>query len=212
MGAPGPGLLFVVSGPSGAGKDTLVDALRSRIPRLRYSVSATTRAARPGERDGEAYFFLERHHFEANLHAGAFLETREYNGHLYGTPRSFVETTIADGYDVILKPEVNGALAVKSTFPQAVLVFLLPDKFSDLRVRLTNRRTESSDDIAGRLAIAHDELRAIRQFDYVIINEQAPPEFQSEPPAVDDLEAIVRAERFRIHHYDDDTFRNVENA
>ena len=212
MGAPGPGLLFVVSGPSGAGKDTIVDALRTRMPRLRYSVSATTREARLGERDGEAYFFLDRTLFEAKWAQDAFLETKEYNGNLYGTPRSFVESTIADGYDVIMKPEVVGALAVKTAFPQAVLVFLLPDKFSHLRLRLAARRTESSDDIAARLAIAHDELKAIRRFDYVIINEQAPPEVRSAPPAVDDLEAIVRAERFRIHHYNDDIFRNVENA
>jgi guanylate kinase len=190
----------------------VVDALRTRMPRLRYSVSATTRAPRAGERDGEAYFFLDREHFEEQLAAGGFLETNSYNGHIYGTPRSFIESTLADGYDVIMKPEVHGALAIKAGFPRAVLVFLLPDKFSHLRLRLAARRTESNDDIAARLAIAHEELKQIRQFDYVIINEQAPPERQKTPPAVDDLEAIVRAERFRIHHYNDAIFRNVENA
>jgi len=212
MGSPGPGLLFVVSGPSGAGKDTVVDALRTRMPRLRYSVSATTRPPRVGERDGEAYFFLDRELFEQKLAEGAFLETNRYNDQLYGTPRSFVEGTLADGYDVIMKPEVHGALAVKAAFPSAVLVFLLPDKFSNLRLRLAARRTESNDDMAARLAIAHHELQQIRNFDYVIINEQAPPERQKTLPAVDDLEAIVRAERFRIHHYNDSVFRNVENA
>ncbi len=212
MGSRGPGLLFVVSGPSGAGKDTVVDALRTRMPRLRYSVSATTRAPRPGERDGESYFFLDRSVFERKAGGGEFLETKEYNGNLYGTPRSFVEGTLADGYDVVMKPEVVGALAVKAAFPLAVLVFLLPDKFSHLRMRLAARRTESNDSIAERLAIAHEELTQIRNFDYVIINEQAPPERRTSPPAVDDLEAIVRAERFRIHHYHDDTFRNVANA
>ena len=212
VASPGPGLLFVVSGPSGAGKDTVVDALRARMPRLRYSVSATTRAPRPGERDGEAYFFLAREDFESKIAAGAFLETKAYNEHWYGTPRTFVETTLREGYDVILKPEVHGALAIKACFPAAVLVFLLPDKFSHLRLRLAARRTESSDEIAARLAIAHDELKRIRSFDYVIINEQTPPDRRQAPPAVDDLEAIVRAERFRIHHYSDDIFRNVENA
>jgi guanylate kinase len=208
----GPGLLFVVSGPSGAGKDTVVDSLRARMPRLRYSVSATTRPPRDGEREGEAYFFLERGVFERKLAENAFLETNSYNGNLYGTPRSFVEGTLNDGYDVIMKPEVHGALAVKNAFPLAVLVFLLPDKFSHLRLRLAARRTESNADIASRLAIAHQELQQIRSFDYVIINEQAPPERQTSLPAVDDLEAIVRAERFRIHHYNDAVFRNVENA
>ncbi len=212
MASPGPGLLFVVSGPSGAGKDTVVDTLRVRLPRLRYSVSATTRAPRNGEQDGEAYFFFDRASFEAKRTAGAFLETREYNGNLYGTPRSFIEDTLAQGYDVILKPEVNGALAIRRSYASAVLVFLLPDKFSHLRMRLAARRTESSDEIAARLAIAHDELQQIHNFDYVIINEQAPPDRRDHLAAVDDLEAIVRAERFRIHHYNDDTFRNVENA
>ncbi len=212
MASPGPGLLFVVSGPSGAGKDTVVDTLRARLPRLRYSVSATTRPPRDGEREGEAYFFYERETFEQKTVDGAFLETREYNGNLYGTPRSFIDATLADGYDVVLKPEVNGALAIRRAYSSAVLVFLLPDKFSHLRMRLAARRTESSDEIAARLAIAHDELKQIRNFDYVIINEQAPPDRRDHLAAVDDLEAIVRAERFRIHHYNDDTFRNVENA
>ncbi len=212
MGGPGPGLLFVVSGPSGAGKDTVVDALRARMPRIRYSVSATTRAPRPGEIEGRSYFFFERSSFEAEQARGAFLETNQYNGNIYGTPRSFVERTLAEGYDLVMKPEVHGALAIKAAFPLAVLVFLLPDKFSHLRTRLAARSTESSDAIAARLAIAHQELRQIRRFDYVIINEQAPPERRAEPAAVDDLEAIVRAERFRIHHYHDDIFRDVENA
>jgi len=212
MGDRGPGLLFVVSGPSGAGKDTLVDALRERMPRLRYSVSATTRERRVGERHGESYFFLDSPTFDRETAAGAFLETKEYGGNSYGTPRSFVEQTLADGYDVIMKPEVDGALAVRTAFERAVLIFILPDKFSHLRTRLAARRTETSDAIAARLAIAHDEVRAIRSFDYVVINEQTALERHGAPAAVDDLEAIVKAERFRIHHYDDATFRNVENA
>jgi len=212
MGSPGPGLLFVVSGPSGAGKDTVVDTLRTRMPRVRYSVSATTRPPREGEREGEAYFFLDRDLFEEKMAANAFLETNEYNGHIYGTPRAFIEGTLADGYDVIMKPEVHGALAIKAAFPLAVLIFLLPDKFSHLRLRLAARRTETNDEIAARLAIAHAELQQIRRFDYVIINDPAPPERRDTLPAVDDLEAIVRAERFRIHHYNDDIFRNVEKT
>jgi guanylate kinase len=182
------------------------------MPRLRYSVSATTRPPREGEREGESYFFHDRATFEKRIAAGDFLETKEYDGHLYGTPRSFIEETLADGYDVIMKPEVNGALEIKRAFSKAVLVFLLPDRFSHLRRRLAARRTETADEIAARLAIAHEELKLIRSFDYVIINEQAPQDALDTLPAVNDLEAIVRAERFRIHHYQDDVFRKLEES
>lgn len=203
----GPGLLFVVSGPSGAGKDTLVDALRARMPRLKYSVSATTRAPRPGELEGEHYFYLSRPEFQKRLLTNGFLESREYNDNLYGTPRDFVEQTLTDGYDLVMKPEVNGALAIKSTFPDAVLIFLLPDKFSHLRERLEARQTETNEEIARRLEIAHEEMKYIRHFDYMVINEQRRSE-----EAVNDLEAIVRAERFRIHRYSEDSIRKLEHS
>jgi guanylate kinase len=182
------------------------------MPRLRYSVSATSRQPRSGETEGEAYFFHSRSGFEEALARGDFLETKEYNGNLYGTPRWFVEQTLGEGYDVIMKPEVNGALALKAAFPAAVLIFLLPDKFSYLQQRLADRRTESPEAIAARLAIADAEYAAIPHFDYVVINEQAPPERLDTLSAVDDLEAIVRAERFRIHHYDDAYLRNLKES
>ncbi|MBC5815786.1 MAG: guanylate kinase [Candidatus Eremiobacteraeota bacterium] len=203
----GPGLLFVVSGPSGAGKDTLVDALRQRMPRLKYSVSATTRAPRPGENEGEHYFFLSRDDFQKRIASNGFLEHREYNGNLYGTPRDFVEHTLTEGYDLFMKPEVNGALAIKAAFPDAVLIFLLPDKFSHLRERLLARRTETNEEIARRLEIAHSEMQYLRNFDYIVINED-----RREEEAVNDLEAIVRAERFRIHRYDEDSIRKLEDS
>jgi guanylate kinase len=203
----GPGLLFVVSGPSGAGKDTLVDALLARLPRLKYSVSATTREPRPGELEGKHYFFLEREEFERRLGAGGFLEWREYNDNLYGTPRDFVERTLTEGYDLIMKPEVNGALAIKKTFPDAVLIFLAPDKFSHLRARLLARRTETNEEIARRLEIAHQEFKFVRNFDYIVINEESRSD-----EAVRDLQAILQAERFRIHRYDDDSIRKLEDS
>lgn len=203
----GPGLLFVVSGPSGAGKDTLVEALVKDLPRLRYSISATTRAPRPGERDGEHYFFLTRDEFEARMRAGALLETREYNGNLYGTPRAYVEESIAQGYDVVVKPEVNGALAVKAAYPDAVLIFLVPDRFSHLRERLLARRTETNEEIARRLEIGHQEMTFIRRFDYIVVNEQGRPD-----RAVRDLQAILHAERLRIHRFPDDSIARVQTS
>jgi len=203
----GPGLLFVVSGPSGAGKDTLVEALKTQHDRLLYSISATTRPPRPGERDGIDYFFLERAEFEKRRAADGFLEWREYNGNLYGTPLSFIDESLAAGYDVVMKPEVHGALAIKARYPDAVLVFLVPDKFSHLRARLEARRTETNQQIAARLEIAHEELTFVRAFNYLVINEQAQPE-----RAVADLAAIVHAERFRIHRYTDTLLKELEST
>jgi guanylate kinase len=203
----GPGLLFVVSGPSGAGKDTLVEALRENRQSLRYSVSATTRAARPEEREGEHYFFVSAADFDRLRRDDGLLEWREYNGNLYGTPRDYIERTLTEGYDVILKPEVNGALAVKAAYPDAVLIFLVPDRFSNLRERLLARRTETNEEIARRLEIAQQEMKFIRRFDYIVVNEQDRPQ-----EAVRDLEAILQAERFRIHRYPDDSIRRVESS
>jgi guanylate kinase len=203
----GPGLLFVVSGPSGAGKDTLVEALRRRRPTLRYSVSATTREPRADELNGEHYFFVAQEEFERLRLAGLLLESREYNGNLYGTPRDYIEQSLTEGYDVIMKPEVNGALAVQSAFPDAVLIFLVPDRFSNLRERLLARRTETNEEIARRLEIATREMKFIRKFDYIVVNEQDRSE-----QAVRDLEAILQAERFRIHRYPDDSLQRVESS
>jgi guanylate kinase len=177
------------------------------MPRLRYSVSATTRAPRPGEMEGEQYFFLTKPEFERRLQGRGFLEWFEYNDNLYGTPRDFVERTLTEGYDLIMKPEVNGALAIKRTFPDAVLCFLLPGRFSELRERLLARRTETNEEIARRLEIAHQELKYIRDFDYIVINED-----RRSDDAIRDLQAILHAERFRIHRFSDDSIRELEHS
>ena len=189
-----PGLLFVISGPSGAGKDTLLEALRARRSRLRYSVSATTRTPRTEERDGEHYFFLSREEFERRRSTDGFLEWREYNGNLYGTPRDYVERTLAGGDDLIVKPEVNGALAVKRAYPDAVLIFLVPDGFANLRSRLVTRGTDSGEEIANRLAIAREELKFAENFDYLVVNEQGQMD-----AALSSVAAILEAEHYRMH-------------
>jgi guanylate kinase len=174
---------------------------------LRYSISSTTREPRPGEREAVDYFFLEREEFVRRRSNDVFLEWREYNGHLYGTPRSFIDDSLRAGFDVIMKPEVNGALAIKEGYPGAVLIFLAPDKFSHLRQRLEARRTETNEQIAARMQIAHVEMTYVHRFDYLVINEQAHPDV-----AVEDLESIVRAERFRIHRLPDNRIKELEDT
>jgi len=184
-------VLLVVSGPSGSGKDSLVDGLRRAEPELAYSVSATTRAPRPGEADGVHYHFLDRAMFERRRAAGDFLESREYAGNLYGTPKPFIVESLAQGRDLVMKPEVNGAMAVRQAFPHAVLVFLIAPSPDVLRQRLEQRSTESDETIALRIAIAQSEAEAIGHYDYLIVND----DFET---ALSQLRAILVAERLKV--------------
>lgn len=184
-------MLLVLSGPSGAGKDTVIDRLRELEPGLVYSVSVTTRAPRPGELDGIQYRFTNRDEFSKLAAGGFFLETREYAGNLYGTPRGFVEEALRRCEDLILKPEVNGARAVKRLFPKAVLVFLTVPSESDLASRLAQRQADDQKDIDARLSIARQEEEALPEFDYRIVNGDL-------ESAVHDLRAILTAERLKV--------------
>ena len=184
-------MLLVVSGPSGVGKDSLVEELRRHEPTLAYSTSATTRPARPGEIDGIHYFFIARSKFERMMAEDAFIETREYANNLYGTPKQFVLDALAAGRDVIMKPEVNGALAIKRAFPQTVLVFLTAPSDDALAQRLEKRRTETPADITRRLEIAKMEERFVTDYDYLIVNDAL-------PTALGQLRAVLTAERLKV--------------
>jgi guanylate kinase len=163
----------VISGPSGAGKGTVVGLLRARLDHLAMAVSATTRAPRPGEADGREYHFLSRDDFAAKVAEGAFVEWVEYSGDLYGTLRREVEEKLARGDDVLLEIELRGARAVRAAMPEAVLVFIAPPSFDELRRRLRGRGTESDAAIARRLGIAGTELAAADEFDHVVVNDDA---------------------------------------
>lgn len=171
MGSPSmPGRLSVISGPSGVGKGTLVAALLKRHPALWLSVSATTRAPRPGEIDGITYRFLDRGRFEAQVQAGGFLEWAEFAGNLYGTPRAPVEEHLAHGQSVVLEIELEGARQVRRSFPSGFQVFIKPPSFEELERRIRGRGTEGEEAIQRRLSRAQQELEAESEFDAVLVN------------------------------------------
>lgn len=186
-----PGLLFVVSGPSGVGKDTLLDLLFDRMNGLTRSVSATTRAPRPGEVDGRDYHFLSREQFESDIAAHRFLEYMPYNSQLYGTPRAGLTAQRDAGNDVVLKIEVKGAAVVREVAPDAILIFIRPPSLEELELRLRARETDTEAHIRERMRIAQEEMAQMRHFDYEVVNDDR-------DKAVDLMRCIVVAERCRI--------------
>jgi guanylate kinase len=162
----------VISGPSGAGKGTVIGLARTLVDGLAMSVSATTRPPRPGDTDGREYHFLDREAFELAVAEGAFLEWVEYSGDLYGTLRREVEEKLAGGDDVILEIELRGARAIRAAVPEAVLVFIAPPSLEELGRRLRGRGTESDAAIARRLGIAETEVAAAGEFDHVVVNDE----------------------------------------
>lgn len=165
------GRLVVLTGPSGVGKGTLVRALLARHPELYVSVSATTRAPRPGEIDGVSYHFVSRHIFERMIANGDLLEWAEFAGNLYGTPRAMVEAQISQGNWVILEIELEGARQIRQTYPQALRIFILPPSLPELEFRIRNRGQDTEDAIARRLARAEAEIDAANEFDIQIVND-----------------------------------------
>ena len=165
------GILLVISGPAGSGKGTVVGLLRQMLPDIGLSVSATTRAPRPGETHGVHYYYLTRGEFEARIARGEVLEYTEYCGNLYGTLRSEVERVLGAGQDLILEIETTGAMNIKRLFPDAVTVMLLPPDGATLEARLRGRGTETDDVIRTRLARAREELTLADRYDYVALNE-----------------------------------------
>jgi guanylate kinase len=165
------GIPFVVSAPSGTGKTTVCRALVAGDPGLRFSVSHTTRPARPGEVDGVHYHFVSRARFAELVGAGAFLEHAEYAGNLYGTSWAAIEEPLRAGVDLLLEIEVQGARQVRERRSDARLVFLLPPSFAELEARLRGRGSDGPEAVAARLALARRELPAAEWFDYVVVND-----------------------------------------
>ena len=184
------GMLIVVSSPSGGGKGTLIDRVLKTVPNVSYSVSFTTRAPRRGEEDGREYFFIDRATFERMIDQGDFLEWADVYGHLYGTSRKQVEGERANGHDIILEIDVQGAESVRGKIPDAVSIFILPPSFELLRERLRARGTESAEALEKRMRGAPLEVEQHRHFQYVILNDDINRASQQ-------LAAVIYAERAR---------------
>lgn len=167
----GRGKLIVVSGFSGAGKGTLMNALMEKYDNYALSVSATTRAPRPGEKEGVSYFYKTDEEFRQMIERDELIEYAGYVGHYYGTPRAFVEENLAAGKDVFLEIEIQGAMKVKSKYPDAVLMFVTPPSAEVLKERLVRRGTESPDVIAARLKRATEEAEGVEAYDYIVVND-----------------------------------------
>lgn len=181
------GKTFIVSGPSGVGKSTVLKALLERRKNVYFSVSATTREMRPGEEDGVHYHFLEVDTFREWIARGDFLEYAEYVGNFYGTPRQYVDEAMDRGEDVILDIEIQGALQVKGKRPETVSIFIAPPSWAELERRLTERGTDSPEKIQKRLLRAKVEFQTAHTYDYFVIND-------SVESAVGELDAIMTAE------------------
>lgn len=166
------GKVFVITGPSGVGKGTLISKLLERVGELELSVSATTRQPRPGERDGRDYHFLSPQEFERRVEGGAFLEHAAYSGHRYGTLRREVEDRLAGGRSVVLEIEVQGARQVREAMPEAIQIFIAPPDPAALRRRLEGRGTDSPEAIEQRLGTAELELQAKAEFPHVVVNDE----------------------------------------
>lgn len=184
------GKTFIICGPSGVGKGTVVSRLLETDPTLYFSVSATTRAPRAGEEDGVHYHFLTRERFQEWIDAGDFLEHAQFVGNFYGTPRRYVDEAMDQGRDVLLDIEIQGAEQIHQKRPEAVRIYIAPPSWEELERRLTGRGTEDGEKIRSRLARGREEFAAARDFDYLVINDTV-------DHAVAEIRAIMTAEHCR---------------
>lgn len=192
------GLLFILSGPSGVGKGTVRKKLFEQAKDLKYSISMTTRQKRPGEKDGVDYFFKTKEEFKQLIDQGELLEYAKYVDNYYGTPRRYVEEMLAQGFNVFLEIEVQGALQVKESFPEGVFIFLIPPSLEELKNRIIGRGTESEKLVMDRLKEAQKEIKMMEEYNYIVVNDDV-------DQAVQKILCIVESEYCRkdrvIHEY-----------
>lgn len=188
------GLLFVLSAPSGTGKDTVISALKQQGMNFYVVPSVTTRSPRPGESEGNPYHFVDRETFERMVSQGELLEYANVHGNWYGQPRKLIRENLSAGRDVLLKIDVKGAATIRKKVPNAIFIFLIPGSLEELTHRLTDRQTETEEELQRRLADARKELAEQHWYDYLVTNRDAHLQ-----EAVDCLRAIVLAEHCRVH-------------
>jgi guanylate kinase len=186
-------LLIVLSGPSGVGKDAVLEGFKKRDYPMHYAVTATTRPRRKKETDGVDYHFVSKAEFEKMIEKGELLEWANVYGNLYGVPKSELLQAMDKGKDVIVKVDVQGAASIKKTVPQAVFIFLAPPSMEDLNKRLKQRKTESSIDLEVRIKAAEKEMNSLSMFDYVVVNHK-----DGIGQAISQIESIITAEKCRV--------------
>ena len=186
-------LLIILSGPSGVGKDAVLNGIKRRGSPLHYTVTATTRPRRPGEKDGVDYHFISKAEFKKMIEKNELVEWANVYGNLYGVPKRELQQALVRGQDVIVKVDVQGATTIKRIVPQAVFIFLAPPSMEDLKERLKQRKTESKIDLDLRIKAAQEEMNSLPMFDYVVVNQRNSVEL-----AVSQIEAIITAEKCRV--------------
>ncbi len=185
------GRLIIVSGPSGSGKDTILQKVFERLPEIKFSISTITRAMRPGEVEGEKYNFVSREYFEDMIKNDLLLEYNNYVGNYYGTPKAPVDKAIAEGKEIIVEVDVNGARNIKKCREDAISVFILPPSYEELNRRLSARGTDAPEVIEKRMKAALDEIAEAVNYDYIVVNDDL-------NEAVEDFITIIRSDRLNI--------------
>ncbi len=199
----GRGSLIVVSGPSGAGKDSIINKLKEMNNNVWVSISCTSRDKRGREQDGVDYFFLSEQEFRDKIARDEFLEYAEYNNHLYGTPKDKIKEQLDKGIDVILEIEVQGALIIKNKIKDAIFVFIMPPSMKELRRRLIARKTETIEKANARFKAAYNEINEVNKYNYVIVNDEV-------DRAALKLNAILTAIKCRVDRIEDVYIENME--
>ncbi len=199
----GRGNLIVISGPSGAGKDSIVEGLLKINNKVWLSVSATTRSPRGNEQDGVEYFFLTKEEFEQKIKQNELLEYAIYNDNYYGTPKDKIIEKLNDGYDVILVIEIQGAIKVKELIKEAIFIFVLPPSLEELKRRLINRNTEDREKILNRFKTAYNEINEVTKYNYVVINDKL-------DEAIEKVNSILLSEKCRVDRIEEVYLDNKE--